>query len=224
MSLSSPQGTCAWGPSPHRRAPAPRLLLDQGEFDDPEELQLERTPNRHLSFGGGAHRCIGSLHTRVELRIAFEELHRRIPDYRIDPTEKSVTHPTQVRGVIKLPLLFTPEGRSLRSVRGGADPTDRSRHRSARGPWPHSGAAARAISPCPGNACFLFPSLIRRLLCLPRRTFPMRRSDVPPVRHRRLRTQLAVEVEVRRASLLHGGLYHAVEPCPAVQRPRRVSV
>jgi cytochrome P450 len=66
-------------------------------------------PNRHLSFGSGPHRCLGSHLARVELQLVFEELHRRIPDYRVDTGKQVVSHPSQVRGVLELPIVFTPE-------------------------------------------------------------------------------------------------------------------
>ncbi|MFC8529918.1 cytochrome P450 [Nocardia sp. NPDC057227] len=82
---------------------------DAAEFEDPEELQVNRLPNRHLSFGSGAHRCIGSHLARIELRLALEELHRRIPDYRPVESEPPVLHASQVRGCVRLPITFTPE-------------------------------------------------------------------------------------------------------------------
>ena len=39
--------------------------------------------NRHVAFGGGHHLCLGAHLARLELRVALEELHARIPDYRI---------------------------------------------------------------------------------------------------------------------------------------------
>ena len=45
---------------------------------------------------------------RMELVIAFEEIHKRISDYRLDPARPAVQHMSQVRGVESLPILFTP--------------------------------------------------------------------------------------------------------------------
>ncbi|MGV0739720.1 cytochrome P450 [Mycobacterium syngnathidarum] len=83
---------------------------DSAEFDSPEEFTVERTPNRHLSFGAGPHRCVGSHLGRIELRIALEELHRRIPDYHLVEDDQPVFHSSQVRGCMRLPIAFTPEG------------------------------------------------------------------------------------------------------------------
>ncbi|GAA4711025.1 cytochrome P450 [Pseudonocardia yuanmonensis] len=85
---------------------------DDAQFADPQSLQVDRTPNRHLSFGSGPHRCIGSHLARVELRIAMEEIHKRIPDYRPDPEDPAVVLPSQVRGFARLPLVFTPVGKA----------------------------------------------------------------------------------------------------------------
>lgn len=82
---------------------------DDAEFEDPEELNLERHPNRHLSFGSGAHRCIGSHLARIELSLALEELHRRIPDYELIESDPPILHAGQVRGCARLPIRFTPE-------------------------------------------------------------------------------------------------------------------
>ncbi|WP_040784638.1 cytochrome P450 [Rhodococcus ruber] len=81
---------------------------DADEFEDPDTLDLERTPNRHLSFGAGPHRCLGSHLARLELSIALEELHRRVPDYELVESDPPVLHATQVRGCLRLPIKFTP--------------------------------------------------------------------------------------------------------------------
>ena len=59
--------------------------VDEAEFPDADELVWDRPTNRHLAFGGGIHRCLGSHLARLELRIALRGWHQRIPDYRIKP-------------------------------------------------------------------------------------------------------------------------------------------
>ncbi|MFZ2178000.1 MAG: cytochrome P450 [Rhodococcus sp. (in: high G+C Gram-positive bacteria)] len=81
---------------------------DPDEFDDAGDLQLDRHPNRHLSFGSGPHRCLGSHLARIELSLALEEIHRRIPDYDLVAEDPPVLHASQVRGCMRLPIKFTP--------------------------------------------------------------------------------------------------------------------
>jgi cytochrome P450 len=79
---------------------------DPEKFDDPDLVDLTREPNPHLAFGAGNHRCVGSHLARLELRVAFEEIHRRMPDYRLDPSDPPVRHLSQVKGVHTLPLII----------------------------------------------------------------------------------------------------------------------
>ena len=57
--------------------------VDPAEFTDPMRVDFERENNRHIAFGAGAHRCLGSHLARMELRAALEEWHKRIPEYEI---------------------------------------------------------------------------------------------------------------------------------------------
>jgi cytochrome P450 len=82
---------------------------DPVTFSAPGEFDITRSPNRHLSFGAGVHRCLGSHLGRIELTIALEELHRRIPDYQLVESDPPVYHSTQVRGCLRMPITFTPE-------------------------------------------------------------------------------------------------------------------
>lgn len=84
---------------------------DPEQFSDPSSLDITRTPNRHLSFGAGVHRCLGSHLGRIELQIALDELHRRIPDYALVDNDPPAWHSTQVRGCHRMPIKFTPEGK-----------------------------------------------------------------------------------------------------------------
>jgi cytochrome P450 len=56
---------------------------DDQAFPDAKNVDLDRTDVRHLSFGAGPHRCLGSHLARQELVVAIEEWHRRIPDYEL---------------------------------------------------------------------------------------------------------------------------------------------
>jgi cytochrome P450 len=65
---------------------------DPREVDRADQIELDRTVNRHLAFGAGPHRCVGSHLARLELAIAVEELLRRVPDFRLVPDERTVVH------------------------------------------------------------------------------------------------------------------------------------
>ena len=56
---------------------------DERAFAGGADVRIDRTPNNHIAFGAGPHRCLGSHLARHELVIALEEWHRRIPDYRL---------------------------------------------------------------------------------------------------------------------------------------------
>jgi cytochrome P450 len=57
--------------------------LDPDHFPDPLKVDLQRTPNPHIGFASGFHRCLGSHLARMEMRVALQAFHERIPDYRI---------------------------------------------------------------------------------------------------------------------------------------------
>jgi len=59
--------------------------LDPDVFAEPLTVDFARKPNPHIAFASGFHRCLGSHLARMELHLALEEFHRRIPDYEIAP-------------------------------------------------------------------------------------------------------------------------------------------
>jgi cytochrome P450 len=79
--------------------------VDEAEFADAARVDFERERNRHLAFGGGPHRCLGSHLARMELRAALEEWHRRIPEYAIKPGATPRFSPS-IREVRYLPLVW----------------------------------------------------------------------------------------------------------------------
>jgi cytochrome P450 family 130 len=57
--------------------------LDEREYPEPEAFDIHRRATRHLALGNGTHFCMGAALARLEARVAFEELLRRVPEYDI---------------------------------------------------------------------------------------------------------------------------------------------
>lgn len=79
---------------------------DPNEFEDPHRVDFLRSSNRHLAFGAGPHRCIGSHLARAELVIAMEEWHKRIPDYGLAEAGPTTYHGGVVLGADSLGLAW----------------------------------------------------------------------------------------------------------------------
>lgn len=79
---------------------------DEDEFG-PSRIDFDRTPNRHVAFGAANHLCLGAHLARLELRVSLEEIHRRIPNYRIADGAEIHFSPG-IRQASSLPLVFDP--------------------------------------------------------------------------------------------------------------------
>lgn len=76
---------------------------DDRRWDRPDELDIERPPQRNLAFGEGIHHCLGAPLARLEGRIVLEEVLDAMPNYRVTgPGERVPTHNT--RGYARLPI------------------------------------------------------------------------------------------------------------------------
>ena len=62
---------------------------DPAEFVDPDQCILDRQANRHLGFGAGVHRCLGSNLARLEFQFGIEQVLSRLPDYVLSPESGS---------------------------------------------------------------------------------------------------------------------------------------
>lgn len=78
---------------------------DESEFPNPDVIQWGRKGNRHIAFGAGIHRCLGSNLARLELRIALRVWHSRIPHYRVKPSTELV-YTIGVRSLDSFPMVL----------------------------------------------------------------------------------------------------------------------
>ncbi len=81
--------------------------LDPSTFESPMAVDLAREPNAHIAFAAGFHRCLGSHLARAELRVAVDQFHRRIPDYRVADGHEVEYEFAGVRQAKRLPVSWS---------------------------------------------------------------------------------------------------------------------
>jgi len=86
----------------------PSANRDAEVFEDPDTFRVERNPH-HLGFGIGSHFCLGANLARMEMRVVFEELLRRIPDMEYASGGPVVVPAALVRNCAEMKVRFTPE-------------------------------------------------------------------------------------------------------------------
>jgi len=78
---------------------------DETVWEQADAVDFHREINKHIAFGGGVHRCLGSHLARMELRVALEEWTRAVPDYRIAPGHV-LEYSQALRQIEPLPLVW----------------------------------------------------------------------------------------------------------------------
>jgi cytochrome P450 len=78
---------------------------DEADLPDADVVRFDRETNRHVAFGAGVHRCLGSHLARQELRIAVREWHRRIPDYALADGH-TLEYTGGIRSIDHFPMTF----------------------------------------------------------------------------------------------------------------------
>ncbi len=86
----------------------PSANRDADVFEDPDTFKVERNPH-HLGFGQGNHFCLGANLARMEMRVAFSELLRRLPDMEYADGGPEITPSALVRNCARMNVRFTPE-------------------------------------------------------------------------------------------------------------------
>jgi cytochrome P450 len=86
--------------------PLAAATRDPDEFPQADQVLIDRVDNNHIAFGAGPHPCLGSHLARRELRIAMEEWHTRIPDYRLAPDAEVPEYIGVQIGMKSLPIVW----------------------------------------------------------------------------------------------------------------------
>lgn len=79
---------------------------DEEIFDDPFQFKVDRSPNRHLAFGHGAHLCLGKYLAKIEMEIFYEELFKKIENIELNG-EPEWVKASFVSGLKSLPIRYT---------------------------------------------------------------------------------------------------------------------
>jgi len=79
--------------------------FDPAEFECPRDVKFDRGANRHFTFGGGAHRCLGSHLARKEMGVALREFLRRVPPFRMADGDRLPAQPGLV-ATTRLPIVW----------------------------------------------------------------------------------------------------------------------
>jgi cytochrome P450 len=86
---------------------------DPAVFEAPEDLDLHRgNARKHMSFGVGIHRCLGSHFARMMFQVMLDQILRRLPDFQLAGHPERFDDAGDVYAVRKLPVTFTPGTRS----------------------------------------------------------------------------------------------------------------
>ncbi len=89
----------------------PPANRDPRKFDNPQQFDIRRNFKKgQLAFGYGRHFCLGARLARAEVKVVFEEVLRRMPDWELDG-EPTLAVSSFIQGYTRLPLRFTPGAR-----------------------------------------------------------------------------------------------------------------
>jgi len=85
----------------------PIACRDESQFERANEVIIDREKNRHVAFGSGIHRCLGSNLARLEMNVAVETFLRHMPEFSLVDPEAVVWAPGQIRGPRSIPIVVS---------------------------------------------------------------------------------------------------------------------
>lgn len=83
----------------------PIACRDEAQFGQADRVLIDRTQNRHIAFGVGIHRCLGSNLARMEMQLAISTFLRHVPDFKLDPDGEVTWSTGQIRGPRRIPIV-----------------------------------------------------------------------------------------------------------------------
>ena len=88
----------------------PAACRDPEAFERPDDVLIDRERNRHLAFGVGIHRCLGSNLARLELELALRAWVTHIPEFELRPGAEVTWADGQIRGPRTIPIIVDQAG------------------------------------------------------------------------------------------------------------------
>ena len=84
----------------------PGASLDPTIYTDPTSVNIQRESHSHLSFGTGPHHCLGAHLARLELKIMYETILKKLPEFRLDPEHPPTFHGSIIAGPSTVNLVW----------------------------------------------------------------------------------------------------------------------
>ncbi len=84
----------------------PSVSIDASVYAEPTRFDMQRENRSHLAFGLGAHHCLGANLARMELRVLFETMLSKLPEFRLDPDQPPTFHGSIIAGPLTINLLW----------------------------------------------------------------------------------------------------------------------
>jgi len=82
---------------------------DEARYPHPEDFDLDRQAQNHITFGTGQHQCLGMHLARMEMKVGLEAILDRLPNLRLDPdAPEPVIQGLAFRGPVSINVLFDP--------------------------------------------------------------------------------------------------------------------
>jgi cytochrome P450 len=95
---------------------------DDRRFADGDSFNIHREQRPHVAFGHGIHACIGAILSRLEGRVALDEVLKRFPEWHVDYDNAELAQTSTVRGWESLPVFIGPPSKRVTTARTAARP------------------------------------------------------------------------------------------------------